>query len=164
MLAEPDVGAVRPTMTRIVVDLPAPFGPRKPVTRPGWAVKETLSTAVKPAYLRVRDSTVIMGQPSRHRVERVSVRRPVLSWPKALLRYPPFGRPHERDASLPLPQCPEHCLDSAPPDRRPRVPYPRCERAASVADRGPDASCHPGQVRPSGRPPVGRAPGARPRR
>ena len=23
-------------MTRIVVDLPAPFGPRKPVTRPGW--------------------------------------------------------------------------------------------------------------------------------
>jgi hypothetical protein len=47
-------------MMRIVVDLPAPFGPRKPVTRPGWAVKETLSTAVKPAYLRVSDSTVIM--------------------------------------------------------------------------------------------------------
>ena len=45
---------------RIVVDLPAPFGPRKPVTRPGRAVKETLSTAVKPAYLRVSDSTVIM--------------------------------------------------------------------------------------------------------
>src|SRR5688572_31776040 len=61
MVAEPDVGTVRPTITRIVVDLPAPFGPRKPVTRPGWAVKETLSTAVKPAYLRVRDSTVIIG-------------------------------------------------------------------------------------------------------
>jgi hypothetical protein len=45
---------------RIVVDLPAPFGPRNPVTRPGRAVKETLSTAVKPAYLRVSDSTVIM--------------------------------------------------------------------------------------------------------
>ncbi len=29
--------------------------------RPGWAVKEALSTAVKPAYLRVSDSTVIMG-------------------------------------------------------------------------------------------------------
>jgi hypothetical protein len=40
--------------------LPAPFGPRKPVTRPGRAVKETSSTAVKPAYLRVSDSTVIM--------------------------------------------------------------------------------------------------------
>ena len=26
-------------MTRIVVDLPAPFGPAKPVTRPGEAVK-----------------------------------------------------------------------------------------------------------------------------
>ena len=61
MVAVPDVGTVRPTITRIVVDLPAPFGPRKPVTRPGRAVKETLSTAVKPAYLRVSDSTVIMG-------------------------------------------------------------------------------------------------------
>src|SRR4029079_14465637 len=55
MVAEPDVGAVSPTMTRIVVDLPAPFGPRTPVTRPGWAVKETLSTAVKPAYFRVSE-------------------------------------------------------------------------------------------------------------
>ena len=61
MVAEPEVGAVSPTMTRMVVDLPAPFGPRKPVTRPGWAVKETLSTAVKPAYLRVSESTVIMA-------------------------------------------------------------------------------------------------------
>jgi hypothetical protein len=26
MVAEPDVGAVRPTITRIVVDLPAPLG------------------------------------------------------------------------------------------------------------------------------------------
>ena len=52
-------------MTRIVVDLPAPFGPRNPVTRPRWAVKETLSTAVKPPYLRVSESTVIMGQPLR---------------------------------------------------------------------------------------------------
>jgi hypothetical protein len=33
-------------MIRIVVDLPAPFGPRKPVTRPGSAVNETRSTAV----------------------------------------------------------------------------------------------------------------------
>ena len=31
-----------------VVDLPAPLGPRKPVTRPGWAMKETSSTAVNP--------------------------------------------------------------------------------------------------------------------
>src|SRR4051795_9353085 len=81
MVAEPDVGAVRPTMTRIVVDLPAPFGPRKPVTRPDWAVKETLSTAVKPAYLRVSDSTVIMCQPSPRRGVRTSASRPDLPRP-----------------------------------------------------------------------------------
>ena len=49
-------------MTRMVVDLPAPLGPRNPVTRPGSAVKVTSSTAVKPPYLLVRDSIVIMGR------------------------------------------------------------------------------------------------------
>ena len=49
---------------RMVVDLPAPLGPRKPVTRPVAAVKDTSSTAVKAPYCLVRDSTVIMGQPS----------------------------------------------------------------------------------------------------
>ena len=34
IVARPEVGAVRPTIIRIDVDLPAPFGPRKPVTRP----------------------------------------------------------------------------------------------------------------------------------
>ena len=33
-------------MTRIVVDLPEPLGPRKPVTMPGRTVKESESTAV----------------------------------------------------------------------------------------------------------------------
>ncbi len=46
-VAEPLSARVRPTMTRMVVDLPAPLGPRKPVTRPGSAVKLTWSTAVK---------------------------------------------------------------------------------------------------------------------
>jgi hypothetical protein len=46
-VAVPDVGWVSPTMIRMVVDFPAPFGPRNPVTRPGWAVKLTSSTAVK---------------------------------------------------------------------------------------------------------------------
>jgi hypothetical protein len=45
---------------RSVVDFPAPFGPRKPVTRPGSAVKVTSSTAVKAPYFLVRDSTSIM--------------------------------------------------------------------------------------------------------
>jgi len=31
---------------RIVVDFPAPLGPRKPVTMPGRTVKERSSTAV----------------------------------------------------------------------------------------------------------------------
>jgi hypothetical protein len=47
-------------MMRIVVDLPAPFGPRKPVTAPGRHVKLTSSTAVKPAYAFVRFWTWIM--------------------------------------------------------------------------------------------------------
>ena len=50
-----------PTMIRIVVDFPAPLGPRKPVTRPGRAVNVTSSTAVKPAYFLVSDWTVIMS-------------------------------------------------------------------------------------------------------
>ena len=48
-------------MIRMVVDLPAPLGPRKPVTRPGWAVKVTSSTAVKPPYFLVSAVTLIMG-------------------------------------------------------------------------------------------------------
>ena len=42
----PEVGGVSPTIIRIVVDFPAPFGPRNPVTRPGSARKVTSSTAV----------------------------------------------------------------------------------------------------------------------
>jgi hypothetical protein len=45
--ALPRVGLVSPTITRMVVDFPAPLGPRKPVTRPERAVNETSSTAVK---------------------------------------------------------------------------------------------------------------------
>ena len=33
--AWPDVGLSRPRIIRMVVDLPAPFGPRNPVTEPG---------------------------------------------------------------------------------------------------------------------------------
>jgi len=60
IVAVPDVGGVRPTMTRMVVDLPAPLGPRKPVTRPACAVNETSSTAVKAPYFLLSASTVIM--------------------------------------------------------------------------------------------------------
>ena len=42
----PEVGRSSPIMRRMVVDLPAPLGPRKPVTVPGSTVKEMWSTAV----------------------------------------------------------------------------------------------------------------------
>ncbi len=47
-------------MIRIVVDLPAPFGPRNPVTRPAAALKLTSSTAWVAPYFFVSRSTVIM--------------------------------------------------------------------------------------------------------
>src|SRR5690242_844076 len=49
---------------RMVVDLPAPFGPRKPVTSPGRTVNDRSSTAVVSPYLFVRFRTSIMGRES----------------------------------------------------------------------------------------------------
>lgn len=40
----PLVGASRPRIIRIVVDLAAPFGPRNPVTTPGCTVNDKSST------------------------------------------------------------------------------------------------------------------------
>jgi hypothetical protein len=65
MVTRPLVGGVSPTMTRMVVVLPAPFGPRNPVTVPGWQTKLTLSTAVKSPYFLVSPSTLIMRQACR---------------------------------------------------------------------------------------------------
>src|SRR5947207_9760767 len=47
-VAEPDEGRIRPSSARMVVLLPAPFGPRKPVTRPASMPKERCSTAATP--------------------------------------------------------------------------------------------------------------------
>src|SRR6516162_661388 len=44
-MAVPLVGARKPVIIFIVVDLPAPFGPRKPSTSPRGTVKEMSSTA-----------------------------------------------------------------------------------------------------------------------
>ena len=43
--ARPAVAVSRPRIIRIVVDLPAPFGPRKPVTWPAETVRSRASTA-----------------------------------------------------------------------------------------------------------------------
>ncbi len=45
---------------RIVVDLPDPFGPRNPVTRPGGTSKVSLSTAVVAPYRLVNACAVII--------------------------------------------------------------------------------------------------------
>src|SRR3954452_21120420 len=64
MSARPLVGRSRPRMMRIVVDLPAPLGPRKPVTTPGGTLKLSRSTATVLPYLLVRSWTSIMRLPA----------------------------------------------------------------------------------------------------
>ena len=44
--ARPALGVTKPRAARIVVDFPAPFDPRKPVTLPSSAVKLALSSTV----------------------------------------------------------------------------------------------------------------------
>src|ERR1700752_2487131 len=56
----PAVGRSSPRISRIVEVLPAPFGPRKPVTLPGSTVNDRSSTATVPPYLLVRPRASIM--------------------------------------------------------------------------------------------------------
>jgi len=51
---EPEVGASKPVSILMVVDLPAPLGPRKPKNWPGATERLTSSTAVKSPKRRVR--------------------------------------------------------------------------------------------------------------
>ena len=57
--ASPEVGRRSPVSIRIVVLLPAPFGPRKPKKRPRATRKDTWSTAAFCLYTFVRPSTTI---------------------------------------------------------------------------------------------------------
>src|SRR4051794_33504030 len=61
--AVPDVAGTSPVIIRIVVVLPAPFGPRNPVTVPGSSVKDTSSTTVRAPYFLVNPLTVIIAKP-----------------------------------------------------------------------------------------------------
>src|SRR5262245_61726578 len=56
-VASPEVGGSRPVSILIVVVLPAPFGPRKPNTSPGWTSSVTWSTATKSPNDRDRSRT-----------------------------------------------------------------------------------------------------------
>src|SRR5258708_7386158 len=67
MVARPEVDRARPSRTRMVVDFPAPFGPRNPVMRPGASRKVRSSTAVTVRYRLVSASTamVVMTVPPK---------------------------------------------------------------------------------------------------
>src|SRR5580698_10528948 len=67
MVALPEFGRSRPRISRMVVDFPAPFGPRNPVTRPGCTVNDRWSTATLSPYLLVRSRASIIGTPARGR-------------------------------------------------------------------------------------------------
>jgi hypothetical protein len=59
MRAVPLVGVTKPASIFIVVDLPAPLGPRKPSTSPLATLKDTSSTAVKAPKRLLRRSISI---------------------------------------------------------------------------------------------------------
>jgi len=63
-VALPAVGRIRPRSIRRVVVLPAPLGPRKPVTEPGSTVKLRFCTAVTGPNRFVSCCTVIRPLPS----------------------------------------------------------------------------------------------------
>ena len=62
-VTDPAVGSSRPMIIRMVVDLPAPLGPRKPVTWPGRTSKLRSSTAVVVPYRLVRPWASIIASP-----------------------------------------------------------------------------------------------------
>src|SRR4029077_20678413 len=63
-IAVPLVGARKPVIIFIVVDLPAPFGPRKPSTSPRGTVKEMSSTALSGPKCLTRCRISSMALPS----------------------------------------------------------------------------------------------------
>src|SRR5579863_10088221 len=60
----PELGACSPVSILIVVDLPAPLGPRKPKNWPGATRRFTLSTAIRSPKRRVRLWVVMVGAES----------------------------------------------------------------------------------------------------
>ena len=91
MSAAPSSAASRPSITRIVVDLPAPFGPTKPVTWPGRTVKDIPSSATAgPNRLRSPATSIVASM-----VEKSKVRAgPGSSRARAVFRAPVPGVPN----------------------------------------------------------------------
>src|SRR3954469_20034415 len=66
----PALGGMKPVIMRIVVDLPAPLGPRKPSTSPRSTLNEMSSTARFAPNVLTRWSMVIKG-PNYRRIGRL---------------------------------------------------------------------------------------------
>src|SRR6266852_8109030 len=64
--AAPALGGMKPVIIRMVVDLPAPLGPRNPSTSPLPTSKETLSTASFGPKDLLRFSTLIKAPSKTH--------------------------------------------------------------------------------------------------
>src|SRR5258708_23679389 len=124
MVTWPEVGVIRPTSIRIVVVLPAPFGPRKPKISPRCSSNETESTIVLSPMIFVSVVAVRVGLvsfirapfpglvPAAHRRDRGggSVRSRILLIPAR--RHRDFG--FDRVAAArqrPRRSAPAHCPD-----------------------------------------------------
>src|SRR6266849_5254951 len=59
---DPEVGGINPVSIRMVVDLPAPFGPRKPKKQPRGTVRLSPSTAALFPYTFRRSRTDMAGE------------------------------------------------------------------------------------------------------
>src|ERR1035437_2713860 len=57
----PRVGGIMPARQRRVVVLPAPLGPTRPITSPGWTSRSSSFTATNSPYSLVRVLTWIIG-------------------------------------------------------------------------------------------------------
>src|SRR6185437_16356578 len=116
MVTEPAVGASRPRISRIVVVLPAPFGPRKPVIFPGATSNDRSSTAVVAPYLLVRlRASIMLGLPLS------------IAETKSTGSLPPPRRRRLQFAPLKASQARKQDRDQ--PDQRPRQIRPGRRRA-----------------------------------
>src|SRR3954463_1324659 len=70
MLTLPAEGGMKPVIMRMVVDLPAPLGPRKPSTSPRSTLKEMPSTARLAPNVLTRLSILIMLEGRNYRSTR----------------------------------------------------------------------------------------------
>src|SRR6476646_7176637 len=105
----PSVGGMKPVIILMVVDLPAPFGPRKPSTSPRSTVNEIPSTArfapkaftrlsiliIKPgSFLTVQGGGLSPKNAAAPAAE--ASRRAILRYSFSFLHHPPYGPQEKR--------------------------------------------------------------------